>query len=336
MSETKSVRNYGIDLIKIIACLGVIGLHVFGDANFQTNSDLANQILYYAGTPAIPLFFMANGYFVLNKKRISFAYSFKKIRTLIFVVVSWGLLMFCAETIIKSNGNFVLNVFGGLIQVGHLYHFWFLGSLMILYMLAPILSWLMNKSVHFLPIAIICLTLICFGTDIFSHLEGYPVQSNVIQTFRFWTWLDFYMIGCGIKRIDFENFIHKTMLFAVSVTSFILLIIYSIFNKVLIHNHYAEFNYDNILTFIFCIALFISLSVYFKSEARESRNIEFLSGITMAIYIIHPFVIMVLQKVLEIHGGNLLILLFVVVVGFVTIIASLMVRIPIVKHMVTT
>lgn len=59
-------RIVGLDLLKIIACLGVVGLHTIGK-----DSSEINRILYYLCGYAIPCFFMVHGYFILNKAELS-------------------------------------------------------------------------------------------------------------------------------------------------------------------------------------------------------------------------------------------------------------------------
>lgn len=68
-------RQVGLDLIKFIAIIGVVLLHVSSET-FITSSngwiDNAGnyffQLLYYSGTLAVPLFFMTNGYLIVSSK----------------------------------------------------------------------------------------------------------------------------------------------------------------------------------------------------------------------------------------------------------------------------
>ena len=55
----KRTRNTNIDLLKLCASIGVIGLHTF-------KYDAA-PILYYLCCFSVPVFFMVSGYFLLNR-----------------------------------------------------------------------------------------------------------------------------------------------------------------------------------------------------------------------------------------------------------------------------
>ena len=53
-------RNIGIDILRIIAYVGVLTLHIFGP-----NKDITNSVLYYSATISIPIFFMISRIFII-------------------------------------------------------------------------------------------------------------------------------------------------------------------------------------------------------------------------------------------------------------------------------
>ena len=56
-----SKRNYGLDILKIISCIAVIGLHTF-----SRTGEMAYQICFLCCGFAIPTFFIVNGYLILR------------------------------------------------------------------------------------------------------------------------------------------------------------------------------------------------------------------------------------------------------------------------------
>ena len=80
-------RNINIDLLKSISCIGVVIMHTI---NFEAG--IVNTILYYTGTISVPIFFMIDGYFILNKEKISFKYILKKIERILRIVISWNII----------------------------------------------------------------------------------------------------------------------------------------------------------------------------------------------------------------------------------------------------
>lgn len=80
-------RNEGIDLLKALCMIAVVGLHsqrslILGTVN--------NEVLYYLSRFAMPCFFMINGYLILNRDDFTFTYYKRKIVNMIRVLISGG------------------------------------------------------------------------------------------------------------------------------------------------------------------------------------------------------------------------------------------------------
>lgn len=87
-------RNVNLDLIKSLACLGILGLHCIGFANYT---------VYYLCTYAVPVFFMVNGYLMFGHKEITFKYSLKKILALLRIIVLWNIILIIPVMVVKKN-----------------------------------------------------------------------------------------------------------------------------------------------------------------------------------------------------------------------------------------
>lgn len=143
LKKTNEKHNYNLDLMKIFACIAVVGLHTL-----QKDISLINTLFYYVCGFAVPVFFMSTGYILLNRDQINFKYSLRKIISIIRVVCLWSLLFFCIEMMVGvlknsiAENNFILLFFkiliGGLVQRGRLWQFWYLGALICVYMILPI------------------------------------------------------------------------------------------------------------------------------------------------------------------------------------------------------
>ena len=116
------MRNLGLDLLKIFSCIGVVVLHSTR-SGFNLEHYNISAHLYYLGTYAIPLFFMLNGYFLLNKKKLPYSYVFNKIRGILTIVFVWNMLIWMIKR--DFNVNPLMKIIGSLIQEGYAYQFWF-------------------------------------------------------------------------------------------------------------------------------------------------------------------------------------------------------------------
>lgn len=295
-----------------MACFGVIMLHVsmpffYSDEIFKTGDTiLLSKIIYYLGTCAVPLFFMANGFFLINRAKMSLNYILKKIGLIMIPVLGWNLVIFILKMILKKNeSGYIVSTVESLIQKGFFFQFWFLGALIIMLMLVPILNSVMKKSIKVFVIILVIFLLISWGIDFYNHISGnVPLQKNVIQTFRIWTWLSYYMtgglIGNIIKKINFGS-LKKTLKYATIATT-ILMIIYSIFNIKWISNPYAEYNYDNILIFVWIVVIFLTCVNIEQFSEYKTKVIESISKYSFGIYIVHVIVLKIFEKIFTFDG----------------------------------
>lgn len=143
-------RIVGIDIVKAMACIFVILLHTSMAAFLRDGVALSHtmpsQIIYYLGTGAVPLFFMANAFFIINRSEISYKYICKKIIAILIPVFLWNALLFLGYIMKGKETNYIYLAFGSLIQRGFFFQFWFLGALILLLLFAPILNGLLKKS----------------------------------------------------------------------------------------------------------------------------------------------------------------------------------------------
>ena len=65
----RKIRNINLDLIKVLACVGVVLLHTTMGGFKETGSWNFLAYLYYLGTYSIPLFFYGQWLFIVRKER---------------------------------------------------------------------------------------------------------------------------------------------------------------------------------------------------------------------------------------------------------------------------
>ena len=165
---------------------------------------------------------------------------------------------------------------------------WYLGALILVYFLFPVLS-RMRDQLHWLWLATF---LIGFVIQIASYCVNKPLQENVIQTFRIWTWLQYFMLGGLIGSGEAGSMPVLRNLSKVSSNTWWLGIVFAVSvsfqylaGKHLINNAYAEFFYDSAV-----IAAWV-FSFFMWAMSRKNLKtglVRFISPLTMGIYLIHP------------------------------------------------
>ncbi len=303
----QSERNCNIDLMRIAACVAVVGIH-----GFPHNLSLSVASAYYICGFAVPFFFMISGFFLLNRGALSLKYSLRKIIGVLRLVLLWNVIV----VVIKGAVNF--NLYGrsginlltlptqcikSLIQKGNLWQFWYLGALMFIYALMPFFSRLSRKGKRYL--------LLVFGTiaiilESVSIISGSSIQINITQTFHIWTWIFYFLLGSemeGINSIIASNLsvkLHTVITVAVTVIN----VVYQDYAGTYLIpcggvRAYNECFYDNALYMIWVIMLF-SLVLRLNLRDRVKVMIQKLSLLTMGIYAIHPLVGESISKYIEV------------------------------------
>ena len=304
MTEETSGRNEQLDLMRLIACVAVVGLHTL-----RLDGSISNAFLYNLCGFAVPIFYMSSGYVLLHKKTVSVCYARRKVLSILRVIVIWNVMYWFAKTAAKwvffheqpnrPFGTLLDETVSSLFQKGSLWQFWYLGALIILYLCLPVMhKWIygQNKVWKSLWLLFLSVSLTAQGV---SMVVGSPIQKNVVQTLRIWTWIHYFILGGGIDYLG--SFITKVFptkkrhacgLISCSVV----VAIWQVFaGRCIIHNTYAEYFYDDGLTVLWTIILFsyvlrldISNSFVGKMSAR-------LTPCIMGVFIIHPLLINVVR-----------------------------------------
>ena len=321
-------RNQNLDLIKCIACLGVVGLHSVG---------MVNYTIYYLCDFSVPLFFMVNGFLMFSREEISCRYAFRKIMNLMKIVVLWNLLILLPVLVFRHKiMNPITLCINSLFQKGYLWHFWFFGALMLLYLFLPLLHKLLKSNPLLHGIFCLLLMFICVLISDFSMVKGYSLQMFVPQTLRLWTWLLSFLFG-GLCHALLPVISKKFPLWIHGSLALLFTILSNLVQKkaglYLIHNRLADLFYDNITSMIWYALLFTFL-LRFPIKQSVSGLISGLSNLTMGIFILHPILLAGINSFYVPESTGRAVLLW----GILTIISGLismvLIKIPYVRSLV--
>ncbi len=290
---TTTTRIQSLDLIKIIAMIGVISLHT--TLAFLSYDNIICRGFYSMGGWAIPLFFTVSGFLLIGKE-MDKPYLLKKITRILRLVLFVSIIYWFKDGDYSIKVLFVDTFLGSFIQHGSCGHFWFFGTLIILYLFLPVFNRLiMNEGATLLCLIMLFVVLsITFISNIISSFE-----TNIIQTFRLWNWFFFFILGGYIKRYYWYNRSfshihvnpHKIILGGV-----IMIIIYTVFFTYLsplVGFYGVEYPFGSTLCIISVITLFVSI---LSLNIKSSFIIKELSVLFVPVYAFHDRVIGAVMK----------------------------------------
>lgn len=323
----RKYRNINLDLLKVLACVGVVLLHTAMGGFKETGSWNFLTYLYYLGTYSIPLFFMVNGYLLLGKREITYSYILQKVKWILITVSSWSVIIWLFKRDFTVNP--IKKIIGSLIQKGYFFQFWFFGALIIIYICLPVLKKFLNSKRSYLYILSVLLVvgLIFELTNIVLQM---PIQTYVIQTFRLWTWFFYYLLGGFIAQFDkdiIKNRFKRWMKIIVVLLFLISPLILFFLARTTYHNFFAEYFYD--LLFVKVVSLGIFLTIFSLALNQDNNKwIVFLSNQTMGVFIIHTYIMKLWGKLFGFSfvGAYLLFAIFTLCVSF--IIVGMLMKIP--------
>lgn len=230
---------------------------------------------------------------------VSWKYSFRKIVSLLRIVILWNLLflivrigygLYTGNSVLIRLFDIPKEIIKSLLQKGDLWHFWYLGTLMILYLLLPFLS-RMTDEIKVKLVGI----LIAFSMAIqcVSMILHWPVQSMLIQTFRLWTWVLYFLLGGILPKLRprIEKLTIRQHGIMVLVLTVLVITYQNLIGRYIIkqvgHALLAEYFYDSILTIVWVIFL-ATFVLRFRFAGTCSKMIERINSLTMGVYIVHP------------------------------------------------
>jgi len=297
-------RNLGLDFIKILATIAVIGLHTVA-----TKYSRVNLLVYCFCGCAMPLFFMTNGYLTLTKQKIDYLYSIQKIRNILILTLFWNILSILFDFIKTKNlTQAPTDILGPYIQRGVMYQFWFLGTLIIIYLALPLLKYIFDRPKLKWPLFGL-LFAACTALTVLSVIRHAPVVKPVPQPFRLWTWLFYYFLGGILKQYQYKitkflNFKLHTLLLVIFTAGYMLF--QDRFFADAIKNRLAEYTYDSLAIMLWVTALFLFfLRLDFDAKPKLAGIVTWLTPLMFGCYIVHvPYVTLLVFKLTKLWNIN--------------------------------
>lgn len=194
MQRKASSRVPGLDLAKALAIFLVVWYHGYtAPVNVADGAGTTwlNYAVYSAMCICVPLFFMVNGYLLLSR-----AYDAKKhlrrTLTLVVVTIIWQVITLVVLMLVRGERLGVGDLLRGVLygKQGWTDHFWFMGSLVVLYLFFPLIKAAydhVRSGYLFFTVAVLVLT---FGNTLINMLgntAAFLVRGTGFETENFFS-----------------------------------------------------------------------------------------------------------------------------------------------------
>lgn len=278
-------RIINFDILRIIACILIIAMH--SPLSSENANGLFLSSLSYISASGIGLFFMISGALLLPMK-VDIKDFFKKRFSKVAVpAIIWSLFYICANAILLNKPIDIKALLSLPFSTQGTSVFWFIYTLLGLYLLAPILSrWLQAASRQELEFY-----LVLWGISLCYPFLKYVVDINTSNTgilYYFSGYVGYFVLGYYLKT--YSDRISRKLL----IPALVLAIVVPVICK-LLHievDFYYLFWYLSIFVVIQCVCWWKAICSIKQNAIGERVGcvITELSKMTFGIYLIHIFI----------------------------------------------
>lgn len=285
-------RHMGLDLLRVISALGVVLIHV--SAPFVTqNMKVVNEVFWAGnlfnalGRFSVPIFVIISGYFVLKPIPNLAEFYRKRFTRILLPFICWTVVYLLWSFFFDHTRSF--KIWEGVFWGKPYFHLWFLGMLMGLYVVAPLLSDLLHRigTNNFAYVAIGAFIL-AMGIDAW---DNYAHNRQWIGTW--WIlYVGYFMIGACLR--SFSNRLCCRWLLAL----FAILcyaVVFAFTGLLFEAKHYVWYFYDylSITSIVGSIAM---VNLFRIIDVSESWLLSELSDLTFGIYLIHMIPLNIIKR----------------------------------------
>lgn len=285
-----SKKNTSVELLRIIASLAVVMLHVMfmSYLQFPESSNINYERVYNVLCFCVPVFVMITGFLTLNpKKKFNLEKSIKKVLKPLLV---YGLIFSCLEYFFEFRtigvGMFFFAI-KALITQNTWAHMWYLYMILGLYCIVPFLKILVNnmsvkKGTLLIGLLIISDSVIPAIEQYFGLRIGFTIPLSGI-------YVAYFLLGYYLPLLNISG---------------IGLIIGLVFSCIMAAIS-PKLGYSSLFVVIISVCIFkLALQNQRRIEEKWNNVFSIIAKNTFGIYVLHMIFVNVIYKVLRINPYN--------------------------------
>jgi len=350
MRSKATEKNIALDIIRIIAVLAVVLLHLSG--NFVLSYDLSTPEFLAANLfdglsrIGVPLFLMVSGALMLDERRnVDMKTILRKNAAGIAVlIVLWSLIYALVNAVLfplwwghtPSIGGFLTETIQGS------FHIWYLYMILGLYLATPFLRAFARKDDPGLARGFLILALIAqflpHALAMLAPVNGvFARLSNLIDSLHlhfFGGYAAYYLLGWYIVHVGVAKKARRMAVYILGALGAAFIVGYTQLTGDF-NNAYSELGLP---VFLYAGAVFLLLSgLKPRLSDKAQARIGLLSRMTFGVYLIHPLAQRVLREILP-YGGRLpalhILLVFAIVTAVSLACCWIASKIPVIRKLV--
>ncbi|CAM4307038.1 acyltransferase [Flavobacterium terrigena] len=291
MDKSKTTQtNFGISILRILATLSVIMIHVSGPLVVEigkiSNSDWHAANFYDSiSRYAVPVFFMISGSLLLGRQSEIKDFLKNRLGKIIPPFLFWSLFYSLTNRFVFTNEAFDITKIVKDVFYGSEYHLWFVYSLIGIYLITPIFQ----KWIAFSKKEDVSYFLIVWVFTLLLAIPGVNIYFPKINLSYFSGFLGYFILGYYLKNYVKSNKIISLSLILIGVFITIFGTYYFSFKNNKFFDHF--YDYISINTLLVSVGVFLLFSKIENINEKAKPIIARLDACSFGIFLIHPFVL---------------------------------------------
>lgn len=307
-------RRYDYDVLRVCSMLGVIYLHVAAGGlrswNYPTLWNFSNFFACLS-TPAVPLFFMMSGALLLKEEKTAdLGLLFRKRIPKVLIPLLTYSAIILLYSVVRNNAAGALTGLSRLLNTPVSVPYWFLYALIPMYLISPMLKkmadGLTDAHWNYMMALWVILTL-----GLYTIRTFVPAEYELVFT-EHWTlnlnmiggYLGYFLLGAYLER--WERLPSRKVLVTVIAATLAVSVLgtrWDTYTKSMYLDRFT--NYLTLFTFLLSAAIFLLCKSCLRGKEEKGRLLPLLSGVSFAVYLIHPLAIKVGEKLWTLVLGTL-------------------------------
>jgi len=285
-------RHIGLDLLRILSALGVVFIHVAAPYVTQ-NMKLVNEAFWAGnlfdtlGRFSVPVFIIVSGYFILKPIPDLGVFYRKRFTRILLPFICWSVVYLLWSFFFEHTHS--RRIWDGVLWGKPYFHLWFLGMLMGLYAVTPLLGYLFDR------IGTRRFAYVALGAFILAMgMDAWDTYSHNKPWIGIWwvSYVGYFMIGACIRSL--KGMLNSKLLMAEAAVLCYMMVF--VFTGLLFKNgHYTWYFYGylSVTSIVGSIAL---ANLFRGMELPASRFVSELSDLTFGIYLIHMIPLTIIKR----------------------------------------
>ena len=319
-------RNCGLDLFRILCCIGVVNYHVMDD--LITNP--GGLIIYYGSSYCVPGFFLLAGFLFAGKKDFSIDYCEKKIVSIVRKLFGWIILLTIVHFILTGEVYNIWSQFTlSLLSKGVLPVAWFLFTYCICVFCEIPIYWLRRKNkIIFYILSIVWTVLLALGV-------GSNIMLNETQSLWFHIYIGYFLVGITIYDALYSWHNRRTdVIIRITLGGAFILSSYIYYNNIkhfagLPHLYYGKWYYSVWLISLFFIIFHCGFFV-----KRHKKILSIISKGTFTVYLGHLPILTYITNIYPIQTLPEAIILVLFLFTILIVLSVLMKKLPLARKLI--